>query len=99
MSIYSVIKKPLVTEKTQMLETKGVYTLIVSDRATKIDVRTAVERLYGVKVAKVNVINTRTKVRVNGKRGAQVKRKETTKMLVTLKDGARIADFQKIITK
>ena len=99
MSIFSVIKKPLVTEKTQMLETKGVYTLIVSDRATKIDVRTAVERLYGVKVAKVNVINTRTKVRVNGKRGAQVKRKETTKMLVTLKDGARIADFQKIITK
>ena len=99
MSVFSVIKKPLITEKTQILETKGVYTLIVNDRATKIDVRTAIERLYGVKVAKVNVINTRAKFRVNGKRGSQVKRKVRTKMLVTLKDGARIEDFQKIIIK
>ncbi len=99
MSQYHIIKKPVVTEKSQILEMRGVYTLIVDDRATKVDVRTAVERLYGVSVAKVNIINTRTKVRVNGKYGAQVKRKERTKAMVTLKDGTRIQDFQKTVTK
>jgi large subunit ribosomal protein L23 len=99
MSLYNIIKKPVVTEKSQLLEMKGVYTLIVDDRATKVDVRTAVERLYGVSVKKVNMINTRTKVRVNGKYGAQVKRKEKTKALVSLKDGQRIQDFQNTVTK
>lgn len=99
MSVFNIIKKPVITEKSQILETKGVYTFFVNDRATKIDVRTTIERLYGVKVKKVNVINTRAKVRVSGKRGAQIKRKERTKMLVTLKDGARINDLQKIVTQ
>jgi large subunit ribosomal protein L23 len=99
MSLYHIIKKPVVTEKSQILEMRGVYTLTVDDRATKVDIRTAVERLYGVSVKKVNIINTRTKVRVNGKYGAQVKRKETTKAMVTLKAGERIQDFQKIVTK
>ncbi len=99
MSVFSIIKKPVVTEKSQRLELNGVYTMFVSDRATKVDVRSAIERLYGVKVAKVNIMNTRSKVRVNGKRGSQIKRKEATKALVTLKDGARIADFQKIVTQ
>lgn len=99
MSLYNIIKKPVVTEKSQLLEMKGVYTLLIDDRATKVDVRTAIERLYGVAVAKVNIINTRAKVRVNGKYGAQIKRKEKTKALVTLKNGARIVDFQKTVTK
>lgn len=99
MSLYNIIKQPVVTEKSQLLEMKGVYTLIIDDRATKVDVRTAVERLYGVSVTKVNIINTRTKVRVNGKYGAQVKRKEKTKALVTLAKGARIQDFQTTVTK
>ncbi len=97
MSIFNIIKNPVISEKSQRLEMNGVYTLIVDDRATKVDVRSAVERLYGVKVSKVNVINTRSKVRMNGRKGAQIKRKEKTKMLVTLAGNARIADFQKII--
>ncbi len=99
MSLYNIIKKPVVTEKSQILEMKGKYTLIIDDRATKVDVRTTVERLYGVSVAKVNIINTRTKVKVNGKYKALVKRTEKTKAIVTLKDGQRIQDFQKIVTK
>ena len=45
MSLYNIIKKPVVTEKSQILEMKGKYTLIVDDKATKVDVRTSVERL------------------------------------------------------
>lgn len=99
MSVHSLIKKPLITEKTQRLAIGGVYTLFVEDRATKVDVRNAIETLYGVKVEKVNMIRTRAKFRVNGRRGVQVKRKERTKALVTLKGDARIEDLQKIIQK
>lgn len=99
MSLYTIIKKPVITEKSQILEMKGVYTLFIDDRATKVDVRTAIERLYGVSVEKVNIVKSRSKVRVNGKHGAQIKRKERTKALVTLKNGARIADLQKTVTQ
>lgn len=99
MSLYTIIKKPVITEKSQILEMKGVYTLFIDNRATKVDVRTAIERLYGVSVEKVNIIKSRSKFRVNGKHGAQIKRKERTKALVTLKNGARIADLQKTVTQ
>lgn len=95
MSLYTIIKRPVVTEKSQRLELEGVYTVVVSPEATKVDVRTAFERLYGVKVEKVNMITTREKFR-NSKHGVQVKRKSRLKALVTLSKGQRIADLQKI---
>ncbi len=98
MSLYTIIKRPVITEKSQRLELEGVYTVIISPEATKVDVRTAFERLYGVEVEKVNMITTREKFR-NSKHGMQVKRKSRLKALVTLKKGQRIADLQKIITK
>lgn len=98
MSLFTIIKKPVITEKSQRLELDGVYTVIVSQEATKVDVRTAFERLYGVKVEKVNMITTREKFR-NSKHGTQVKRKSRLKALVTLVKGQRIADLQKIVIK
>jgi ribosomal protein L23 len=44
MSLYTIIKRPVVTEKSQRLELEGAYTVIVSP--TKVDVRTSFERLY-----------------------------------------------------
>lgn len=98
MSLYTTIQKPVVTEKSQRLELEGVYTVIVSPSSTKVDVRTAFERLYNVTVEKVNIVNTREKFR-NSKHGVQVKRKNHLKALVTLKKGQRIADLQKIAIK
>lgn len=98
MSLYTTIKKPIITEKSQRLELEGVYTVMVSPESTKVDVRTAFERLYNVTVEKVNIVNTREKFR-NSKHGVQVKRKSRLKALVTLKKGQRIADLQKIATK
>lgn len=95
MSLYTIIKRPVITEKSQRLELEGAYTVVVSPEATKVDVRTAFERLYGVQVEKVNMITTREKFR-NSKHGVQVKRKSRLKALVTLKKGQRIADLQKI---
>lgn len=97
-SVFKLLKKPVVTEKSLNMETTaGKYTFYVQDTATKVDVRNGIERLYGVKVKKVNVINTRAKFRVNGKHGVQLKRKERTKMIVTLQDGQRINDLTNIV--
>lgn len=98
MSLFEIIKKPVITEKSQRLELDGVYTVFVQRSTTKVDVRTAFERLYGVEVTKVNMINTREKFR-NSKHGVQVKRKSRLKALVTLKKGQKINDLQKIIIK
>ncbi len=96
MSLYSIIKKPVVSEKSQVLEFAGVYTVIVDTKATKVDVRSAFERLYGVKVESVNIIKTRPKFKNGGKAGIVAKRGIEKKALVKLAEGSRLADFQKI---
>ncbi|MGF1638950.1 MAG: 50S ribosomal protein L23 [Cyclobacteriaceae bacterium] len=52
----SVLIKPLVTEKMSDLNEKGKYGFIVNMRANKIEIRQAVEKLYGVSVESVNTI-------------------------------------------
>ncbi len=99
MNLFQIIKRPVVSEKSQMLELEGTYVVEVDSNATKVDVRSAFERLYGVKVASVNVIKTREKFRTAGRRMAQMKRHPAKKALVTLAGSDRIADFQKIKTK
>lgn len=52
--MYHVIKRPLVTEKNSVLAEKGVYVFEVDKRATKTEVKAAVEKFFHVKVANVN---------------------------------------------
>ncbi|RLI91593.1 MAG: 50S ribosomal protein L23 [Candidatus Altiarchaeales archaeon] len=64
-----VILYPLMGEKaTNLREKENKLTFIVNKKATKKDVKEAVEKLYDVKVEKVNILNT-----VNGKKKAYVK--------------------------
>ena len=49
-----VIIKPIITEKTAMGQSQGKYTFKVHKKATKVDVKMAVEKLFGVKVLGVN---------------------------------------------
>ena len=53
---------PIVTEKSNNLLQEGKYTFKVNKKATKIEIKNAVEKLFGVKVLKVNTIN------MNGKK-------------------------------
>ena len=57
-----IIIKPIITEKSNMQVMEGKYTFKVAKKATKVEIRNAVEKLFDVKVLKVNVIN------VNGKK-------------------------------
>ena len=52
-----IIIKPIITEKSNVEMQAGKYTLEVNKKATKVDVKRAVEKLFNVKVLKVNTIN------------------------------------------
>jgi large subunit ribosomal protein L23 len=51
-----IIIKPIVTEKANRLTSKGVYSFIVHKGANKLEIKTAVEKKFGVKVAEVNTV-------------------------------------------
>jgi large subunit ribosomal protein L23 len=64
MQAHYVIKKPLVTEKsTFAMNERGQYAFEVDPRATKDDIKKAVEQLYKVKVVGVNTQNRKGKQR------------------------------------
>lgn len=93
MRLYNILKKPIVTEKTSGLEmTQSCYVFEVSPDATKIDVKKAISSLYGVEVCTVNMLTTREKFK-NWKKWVQLRKRETKKAYVTLKDKKAKIDF------
>ena len=61
-----IIIRPYITEKSNLEVTTGKYTFVVDKRATKVDVRKAVEALFNVKVISVNVQNYNGKEKRQG---------------------------------
>ena len=59
----SIIKRPIITEKANSMSEKGVYTFEVDKTANKIEIKKAVEALYGVNVQKVRTIRYAGKVK------------------------------------
>jgi large subunit ribosomal protein L23 len=65
-SAEDIIKKPFITEKSNLEIASGKYTFIVDVRATKTEIRLAVEKLFQVKVVKVNTVNVEGKKKRQG---------------------------------
>ena len=61
-----IIIRPLITEKSNDQIADGKYTFIVDVNATKIEIRQAVEKLFSVKVIKVNTCNMGGKMKRMG---------------------------------
>ncbi len=94
-----IIKKPVITEKmTAMSEKLGRYAFIVDKRANKLQIKSAVEELYNVKVAAVNTINYEGKLKSRyTKAGAIVGRRDAfKKAIITLAKGETIDFFSSI---
>ena len=90
----SIIIRPVVSEKSTGLMDRGVYVFVVDPRATKIDVRQAVERAFGVRVDNVNTLTRKGKATRN-RRTNTVGHKPTTKRaIVTLHPGDKIDLFE-----
>jgi large subunit ribosomal protein L23 len=87
---YKVLVKPLVTEKIHKLSPLGVVAFKVSDKANKITVANAVEKVYDVKVERVNIISMPGKPRNFGGRVGHTGKWK--KAIVTLKKGEVIQE-------
>lgn len=91
--LYGVLRRPLLTEKGQDLrDTEGKYLFEVALDANKIQIKTAVEKLFGVRVDKVNTQVMRGKVKRVGRFVG--KRANWKKAVVTLRDGDYIDLFE-----
>ncbi len=93
MNLYEVIKRPLITEKgTRAQAENSQYVFQVDHRATKYDIRAAVEMAFNVKVANVNSANFSGKWKRVGK--SIGKANDWKKAVVTLKPGEKIEFFE-----
>ena len=89
-----VIVEPVVSEKSYALFDEGVYTFVVHPDANKIEIRKAVEEIFGVQVTNVNTLNRKGK-RKRSRRGlTHGTRPDTKRAIVTLAPGSRIDLFQ-----
>ncbi|MBC61697.1 MAG: 50S ribosomal protein L23 [Zetaproteobacteria bacterium] len=93
MNPYSVLNRPVLTEKSNTLkDVNGKYTFLVSSLATKHDVKSAVQKVFGVDVSSVNTSIRRGKSKRRGMHvGWGAKQK---KAVVTLGEGQKIAAFE-----
>ena len=93
MNIYSVIKKPHVTEKTSLgSDSNNTVSLVVDGNANKIEIKQAVETLFKVKVSDVRTVNVAGKMKRFGK--VIAKRSNWKKAYVTLQEGQTIDFFE-----
>ena len=87
--VYSVLKRPLFSEKNDRLKEKyNKYAFQVDLKANKIEIRQAVEQVFGVTVTKVNTMRVYGKVKRRGR--SEGKRPDWKKAFVTLKEGETI---------
>ncbi len=85
---YDIILAPWVTEKSTEGSEYNQFTFRVARDATKVEIKTGIEALFGVTVTKVNTINMRGKVkRFRGRLG---KRAAYKKAIVTIAEGQSI---------
>ncbi len=94
-SAEQVLLRPVVSEKSYTLMEDGTYVFVVAPDATRIEVRDAVQKVFGVHVVKVNTLNRKGKRRRNRKTNTIGTRASTKRALVTLAAGERIDLFEK----
>ncbi len=87
-----VIRRPLVTEKTTILREDGrTLVLEVAAAANKIQIRRAVEALFGSKVADVRTTTVLGKIKRQGRYSGR--RPDWKKAYVRLRDGEKLPEF------
>ena len=103
LSVWDVLKSPVVTEKSVLLkeassedETIGqILSFRVNRRAGKIQIRRAVEEIFGVKVARVRTVQYEGKMKKRGR--YEGRRASWKKAYITLKKGEPHVDYAEAI--
>ncbi len=88
---YDVILKPVVSERSMDEVNNNKYTFKVAVDANKTQVKQAVEEIFDVEVAKVNIMNVNGKLKRMGRYVGR--RADTKKAVVTLAKGSKQIEF------
>jgi large subunit ribosomal protein L23 len=90
-SPHDIIIKPIVTEASMDSMAEKKYTFVVDKRSNKTEIKNAVEKVFGVKVEKVNTMNMLGKTK---RMGVHLGRKPSwKKAIVTLKPDSKTIEF------
>ncbi len=85
---YDIIKKPITTEKSTNLQQFNQYSFVVSKNCDAFEIKNAIEKIFKVKVSKVNTSILRGKGKTF--KGQYGFRKDAKKAIVTLNEGNTI---------
>ena len=91
-NVYDIIIRPIITERSMEATADKKYVFEVAPTAGKIEIKNAVEMIFGVKVAKVNTINYDGKTKRMGA-GRPGQRKSWKKAYVQLTDDSKTIEF------
>ncbi|MDP6454566.1 MAG: 50S ribosomal protein L23 [SAR202 cluster bacterium] len=92
MQLFDIIRRPVITEKSTLLQEEGRYTFEVAPTATKHQIKAAVEEAFDVDVLQVNTMRVRGKRKRFGPRIAQGR--SWKKAIVLLSPGDTITIFE-----
>ena len=92
MQVFDILRRPVITEKSTILQEKGRYTFEVAPNATKHQIKEAVEEAFNVDVLQVNTMHVRGKRKRFGPRIAQGR--SWKKAIVLLSPGDTITIFE-----
>ena len=88
MNYRSIIKAPIITEKSAELAEHNTYVFSVDTKANKTQIKQAIENIFNVKVENVNTINVKPKKKRVGRYAGKTNR--VKKAIVKLKEGSSI---------
>ena len=87
-NIFDNIKTPIITEKATILSEQNKVSFKVHEKATKETIKKNIEKLYKVKIIKVNTVNVKPKNKMV--RGKKATKQGYKKVIITLKKGDSI---------
>jgi large subunit ribosomal protein L23 len=95
MTAYDIVKKPVITEKTEILRRDyNKYTFEVSTKANKVEIRKAIEAIFNVKVESVATMNVKPVTKRHGMKLYKTQAKK--KAIVKLAAGNTITYFAEV---
>jgi large subunit ribosomal protein L23 len=95
MNVYQIVRRPIVTEKgLTKKEAENTLCFEVAPGANKIHIKSAVEKLFQVKVEEVRVMNNAGKLRRRGRFAGY--RSDWKKAYVRLKEGEKVPEYTEL---
>jgi large subunit ribosomal protein L23 len=90
----NILIKPIITEKSMIQTAANKYTFEVDPRATKGQIRQAIQEVFGVNVVSVKTVKIAGKRRRVGKMRREIIKQKRKKAIIKLKSGQKIELFE-----